>query len=49
MFYNLSRCFSCKTINAVEIPNQIEVPEISKYENRRFFVSRKLNTERGTL
>jgi hypothetical protein len=52
MCYDLSSCFLCKNINAVEIPNQIEVqkvPETSKYENRRFSVSHKLNTKRGTL
>jgi hypothetical protein len=52
VFYDLSRCFSCKNINAVKILDQIEdqkVPETSKYENRRFSVFRKLNTKEGTL
>jgi hypothetical protein len=46
--YDLSRCFLCKNIDAIKIPDQIEVPKVpetSKYENRRFFVSRKLNTK----
>jgi hypothetical protein len=37
-------------IDAVKIPDQVEVqkvPETSKYENRRFSISQKLNTKRG--
>jgi hypothetical protein len=44
MCYNLSRCFSCKNINDVKNPDQIEVlkvPETSKYKSSRFFVSWK--------
>jgi hypothetical protein len=50
--YDLSRCFSCKNIDAVKILDQIEVqkvPETSKYENRRFSISQKLNIEGGGL
>jgi hypothetical protein len=39
-------------MNVVKIPDQIEVqkvPETSKYENKRFYVSRILNTNGGTL
>jgi hypothetical protein len=42
----------CKKIDAVKISDQIEVqkvPVTTKYENRRFFVSQKLNTKGGTL
>jgi hypothetical protein len=50
--YDLSRCFSCKNIDAVKIPDQIEVQnvcEISKYENMRFSIPGKLNTKGRTL
>jgi hypothetical protein len=50
MFYHLSRCFSWYNIDAVKIPNQIEVQKVSKtakYENMRFSISRKLNIEGG--
>jgi hypothetical protein len=48
VFYNLSRCFLCKNIDVVKSLDQIEVqkvPEISKYKNKRFSVSWKLNTK----
>jgi hypothetical protein len=50
--YNLSRCFSCKNIKAVEIPDQIvvqKVPETSKYENRRFFYLPKIKYQEGNF
>jgi hypothetical protein len=50
MCYYLSRCFSWYNIDVVKIPNQIDVQKVSettKYENMRFFISRKLNIEGG--
>jgi hypothetical protein len=50
--YDLSKCFSCKNIKAVKIPDKIDVqkvPETSKYKNRRFSISQKLKTKGGTL